>query len=101
MAIKMVGELIKVDVDKRAYLCEKKWIVLPKREFRLLYALAGNRGQLVSAERLVALVWHGEESPEFEVPAKLRMLVERLRARIGPGRIESVKMHGYRFKADA
>lgn len=72
---------------------------LTAKEFELLYALAANRGRVLSRDRLLDLVW-GQEG--FVEPRTVDVHITRLRAklaeRFGSERyIDTVRGIGYRF----
>jgi two-component system alkaline phosphatase synthesis response regulator PhoP len=73
---------------------------LTTKEFELLYALAANRGRVLTRDRLLDLVW-GQE--DFVEPRTVDVHITRLRAKLaGPSGseryIETVRGIGYRFR---
>ena len=73
---------------------------LTTREFELLYALATNRGRVLSRDRLLDMVW-GEDG--FVEPRTVDVHITRLRTKLsersGSERyIETVRGVGYRFR---
>jgi DNA-binding response OmpR family regulator len=71
-------------------------------EYRLLVTLVRHRGQVLSAVRLLDLVWN---DPAGIGPERVKYSVMRLRRKLGatPGTdspIEAVRGFGYRYRAD-
>ena len=76
-------------------------VPLTVTEWRVLELLAGNPGWIVPYERILARVWGREEPGEL---ASLRVIVRRLRAKVGddaaaPRYIETIRGVGYRLLA--
>src|SRR5438445_530588 len=69
---------------------------LTDREFRLLHHLVRHRGEIVSREQLLADVWGYHFDPGSNV---VDVCVRRLRQKLGPGAIETVRHVGYRLAA--
>jgi DNA-binding response OmpR family regulator len=70
---------------------------LSDREFRLLYFLMQNVGQVVSRERLLSEIWGYDFDPRSNV---VEVCVRRLRRRLGPeAPIETIRNAGYRAVA--
>jgi DNA-binding response OmpR family regulator len=72
---------------------------LTRLEFRLLYVLVSNRGQVVPSDLLIERVWGYESRQDLEL---LRGLVSRVRRKVepdpqNPKYIENVLAMGYRF----
>lgn len=72
---------------------------LTRLEFRLLYVLVSNRGQVVPSDILIERVWGYENRQDLEL---LRGLVSRVRRKVepdpqNPRYIENVLAMGYRF----
>jgi DNA-binding response OmpR family regulator len=72
---------------------------LTRLEFRLLYVLVSNRGQVVPSDVLIERVWGYENRQDLEL---LRGLVSRVRRKVepdpqNPRYIENVLAMGYRF----
>ena len=71
-------------------------------EFRLLYRLAANRGEVFTRERLLADIWQGEA---YVTERSIDTLVRRLRLKIepdpaAPSYILTVWGDGYKFADD-
>lgn len=71
-------------------------IALTKKEFQLLMAITREDGATCPREKLAAEVWG---RPEAEVYDSIQVLMSRLRAKLGHGRIQTVRHVGYRIAA--
>jgi DNA-binding response OmpR family regulator len=69
-------------------------VALTPTEYRLLLELAENRGRVLSRERLLEDVWGYVWSGDTRL---VDMHVGRLRAKIGPDAIETVRGAGYKL----
>ncbi len=69
------------------------------RQRRLLAALVVHAGKVVSVERLIDVVWAGEEPPDGAART-MRTYVSRLRAALGDGLIQK-RDPGYSLVIDA
>jgi DNA-binding response OmpR family regulator len=72
-------------------------VALSDREFLLLGELMRNAGATISKERLLSSVWRYHFDPGSNV---LDVCVGRLRAKLGPGAISTVRGVGYRVDTD-
>ncbi len=91
---------LRIDRGRFEVTVKGKATPLTTKEFELLYALAANRGRVLSRDRLLDLVW-GQE--EFVEPRTVDVHITRLRAKLsersGSERyIETVRGIGYRFR---
>jgi DNA-binding response OmpR family regulator len=66
---------------------------LTDREFRLLHHLARHAGEVISREQLLAEVWGYHFDPHSNV---VDVCIRRLRKKLGPASIETVRNVGYR-----
>jgi two-component system, OmpR family, response regulator QseB len=71
-------------------------VELSAREFELLRAFLEHPNQVMSREQLLALVWGYDYDPGSNV---VDVYVGYLRRKLGPGRLETVRGVGYRFRA--
>lgn len=71
-------------------------VPLADREFLLLQELLRNAGHTVSKERLLSSVWGYQFDPRSNV---VDVYVRRLRAKLGPDLITTVRSRGYRIDA--
>ena len=69
-------------------------VLLAEREFLLLQELMKHTGQTVSKERLLNSVWGYDFDPGTNV---VDVYVRRLRAKLGPDLIQTVRGEGYRI----
>ena len=69
-------------------------VALSDRESRVFESLLRERGEVVSRERLLSSVWGYSFRPDTNV---VDVCIRRLRAKVGDGRIETVRGSGYRF----
>ncbi|HEX2378188.1 MAG TPA: response regulator transcription factor [Gaiellales bacterium] len=88
-----IGEL-EVDRDGMEVRVAGEPIALTPTEYRLLLELAENRGVVLSRERLLEDVWGYVWSGDTRL---VDMHVRRLRAKIGPDAIETVRGAGYKL----
>lgn len=70
-------------------------VALSRREFLLLRELVRNAGRTVSKERLLSSVWGYAHHPGSNV---VDVYVRRLRAKLGPDVITTVRGEGYRVE---
>lgn len=90
-----IGDL---DLDRRALELRRdgKLINLTPTEMRLLLELAGDPGVVLSRTALLQRVW---DYPEWEEDDHLvNVHIQRLRAKIGNDRIETVRGFGYKLR---
>ena len=90
-----IGDL---DLDRRALELRRdgKLINLTPTEMRLLLELAGEPGVVLSRAALLQRVW---DYPEWEEDDHLvNVHIQRLRAKIGNDRIETVRGFGYKLR---
>lgn len=92
-----VGELRLDETEGSAKLAGES-VVLTRREFDLLFFLAGNSGRVFSRTELLDRVW-GKDFTGTE--RTVDQHVAQLRAALGPGWIETVRGRGYRFTVPA
>ena len=87
------GELV-IDFDARSVALHGREIQLTALEFDLLALLARRRNVALSREELLSGVWGYDFVGETRT---VDVHVQRLRAKIGSGFIETVYKYGYRF----
>jgi len=88
-----VGSLV-VDLDAARVTVAGESVTLTRREFELLAFLAGHPGRVFTRGELLDRVW-GEDFIGTE--RTVDQHVAQLRARIGQGRLETVRGRGYRL----
>ncbi|WP_083404554.1 MULTISPECIES: response regulator transcription factor [unclassified Curtobacterium] len=87
-----------VRVDVRARRVERRGVPVPLTsvEFRVLEALLRNRGAVLSREQVIAMAWDST----WQDPRIVDTNVQRLRRKLGPGVVETVRGFGYRVDRD-
>lgn len=86
----------RLDVHRRELVCRGHRIPLSQREFTLLTHLLNRRGEVCSRQELLADVWGIGFDPGTNV---VDVYVRRLRAKLAPYTIETVRNAGYRLAA--
>jgi len=88
-----IGDLT---IDRSSYVVNAsgKQLVLPKKEFELLYFLAQNPDKVFSRDDLLANIWG---SDVFVVARTVDVHIRKVREKIGGVYIETVKGVGYKF----
>jgi len=92
----VIGPL-EIDKEKFEVKIEGESIVLPKKEFAILYYLAKKPGKVFPRDRILNDVW-GEDI--YVVERTIDVHVRKIREKLGKhsGLIETIKGVGYRFK---
>lgn len=88
---------LEIDPGRRTVEIKQRGIILTKREFDILYLLAGNPGVVFSKEQIYAAIWGGKFVKD---DSNIMSHIGRLRKKIGPeaGKyIQTVWGIGYRF----
>ena len=103
--LKRIRHTVKTDVvnldglriDRDRYIVEKsgRKIILPKKEFELLYVLASRPDKVFRREELTKLIWGKVEDPKKS--RTIDVHIRKLRTKIGEDYIKTVKGVGYRF----
>lgn len=83
-----------VDLAAHRAVLEGREIALSARELSLLAAFMRHRGQVLSREQLLRLVWEMDFDPGSNV---VEVFVAALRRKLGSAIIETVRGTGYRF----
>jgi len=86
-----------LEIDKDRYIVTKgdEEFQLPRKEFELLYYLAGRKGKVRDRQTLLNKVW-GDNI--YVVDRTVDVHVRKIREKLGDHYIETVKGVGYRFK---
>lgn len=94
----VVGDLT-IDVGAYTMMVNGRPLVLPPREFRVLYTLALNAGQVVPTEQIIEQVWGAEFEGEPQIVyVYIRSLREKLEQDPAkPQRIVTVRGVGYKL----
>lgn len=91
-----IGDEARLDVRRRELLSRDQRIPLSQREFTLLSHFLHRKGEICSREELLADVWGIGFDPGTNV---VDVYVGRLRAKLSPDTIETVRNAGYRLAA--
>jgi DNA-binding response OmpR family regulator len=94
----IVGDLV-IDVGAYTVMVGDRRLLLPPREFRLLYTLALNAGNVVLTEQIIEQVWGAEFQGESQIVyVHIRSLREKLEQDPAkPKRIITVRGVGYKL----
>lgn len=86
-----------LEIDKDRYIVKRgeEEFHLPRKEFELLYFLAGKKGRVMDRQTLLDQVWG---SDVYVVDRTVDVHVRKIREKLGDEYIETVKGVGYRFK---
>lgn len=84
-------------VDRTSYTIDKggKTIILPKKEFELLYFLAKNPNMVFSRDELLQNIWGADV---FVLARTVDVHIRKVREKIGDDYITTVKGVGYKFE---
>ena len=85
-----------IKIDKEKYLVEKggRKIILPKKEFELLYLLISKPGKVFKREEILNMVW-GEDVIVGD--RTIDVHIRKLREKIGNDYFKTIKGVGYKF----
>ncbi|MEX0994373.1 MAG: response regulator transcription factor [Balneolaceae bacterium] len=86
---------LRIDKDRYLVIREEEEFQLPRKEFELLYYLAGRKGRVLSREKLLNNVW-GDNV--YVVDRTVDVHIRKIREKLGDHYIETVKGVGYKFK---
>lgn len=91
-----IGPLV-INKDQYSVSLDGSFLVLPKKEFEILYYLALNPGKVFPRDKLLSDIWG---SDVFVVERTIDVHVRKIREKLGPSAdlIETIKGVGYRFK---
>lgn len=89
---------ITLDLVRRVADAGTGWVMLPEREFLMLRNLMLRAGDVCTRQRLLEEVWGFGFDPGSNV---VDVCVGRVRAKLGPDVIETVRGVGYRLRSDA
>ena len=90
-----IGDII---IDRSAYSVFVRGVklMLPKKEFELLYLLASKPDKVYSRESILNKVWGLDVSV---VDRTIDVHIRKIREKIGENRIKTIKGVGYKFEA--
>jgi DNA-binding response OmpR family regulator len=89
----MIGDVF-IDMGSMSVTVGGTRVDLTKKEFQMLALFAEAEGHVCPRERLAAEVWG---RPAGEVYETMHVLISRLRTKLGPGRIRTVRSLGYQL----
>lgn len=87
----------RIDKDKYLVIKGDEEIVLPRKEFELVYLLASNPNKVVNRDKIFQQIW-GKEV--IVLDRTIDVHIRRLRKKIGEEFIKTVKGVGYKFSID-
>ncbi|MEX2593957.1 MAG: response regulator transcription factor [Anditalea sp.] len=84
-------------IDRTSYTVDKngKTIILPKKEFELLYFLAKNPNMVLSRDELLQNIWGADV---YVLARTVDVHIRKVREKIGENYITTVKGVGYKFE---
>jgi len=90
-----IGEL---EIDKTSYTVkvDKKEVVLPKKEFELLYFLMQNPNKVFNREELLKNIWGTDV---YVLARTVDVHIRKIREKIGEEYIKTIKGVGYKFNS--
>ena len=92
----LTGDGLELDLRSRRLTVEGHEVELSAREFKLLAVFLRHRGQVLSQEQLLSLVWGYDFDPGSNV---VEVYVSYLRRKVGRQRIQTVRGMGYALQA--
>lgn len=84
-------------IDRNAFMVTVRDhdLILPKKEFELLYLLASKPGKVFTRENILNKVWGTDV---FVVDRTIDVHIRKIREKIGEDRIKTIKGVGYKFE---
>ncbi|MCF8346070.1 MAG: response regulator transcription factor [Bacteroidales bacterium] len=92
--IRIFGNLL-IDIGKHLIVVDKKDIMLPNKEFRLLKLLTSIPSKVFTRDEIYQFVW-GENV--YVCERTIDVYIRKLREKIGQNRIKTIKSVGYSFE---
>ena len=89
----VIGD-IRIDRNTFMVTVREHELILPKKEFELLYLLASKPGKVFTRESILNKVWGTDV---FVVDRTIDVHIRKIREKIGEDRIKTVKGVGYKF----
>jgi two-component system alkaline phosphatase synthesis response regulator PhoP len=87
-------ENIKIDREKYKVYISDKILILPRKEFELLYLLASKPDKVFKRDKIMEMVWGGEV---IVGDRTIDVHIRKLREKIGDKYFKTVKGVGYKF----
>lgn len=93
-------KIMDLTIDRNEYLVYKgdKPIVLPRKEFELLYFLASNPNKVYNRDELLQKVWGTDV---YVLSRTVDVHIRKVRERIGEDYITTIKGVGYKFETES
>ena len=91
----IVGD-IRIDRNTFMVTVREHDLILPKKEFELLYLLASKPGKVFTRESILNKVWGTDV---YVVDRTIDVHIRKIREKIGEDRIRTIKGVGYKFEA--
>lgn len=85
---------LEINKDRFTVLCNDKSIVLPRKEFKLLWLLANKPGKVFTREEILRKIWG---SDIIVSDRTIDVHIRKIREKIGEGYIKTLKGIGYKF----
>ncbi|MDG0810665.1 response regulator transcription factor [Cohnella rhizosphaerae] len=103
IAASQIVQLGGIVLDRRAHkvVREGEALLLPLKEFELLFKLASHPGQILTREQLIVQIWGMDyEGDDRTVDVHIKRIRERFAEDAGHFRIETVRSLGYRLEVN-
>jgi two-component system alkaline phosphatase synthesis response regulator PhoP len=86
-----------ITIDRNTYSVTQgeKELVLPKKEFELLYLLASKPGKVFTRDKILNNVWGNDV---YVVDRTIDVHIRKIREKIGNSKIKTIKGVGYKFE---
>ena len=88
---------IKIDKEKYKVYISGKTLILPRKEFELLYLLASKPDKVFKRDKIMENVWGGEV---IVGDRTIDVHIRKLREKVGDKYIKTIKGVGYKFVTD-
>ena len=96
---KDIIQIADIEINKEKYLVTRQGvqspIVLPKKEFELLFLLASKPGKVFSREEIFKKIWGSEVIVGNRT---IDVHIRKIREKVGEGYIKTIKGIGYKFE---
>ena len=89
--------MISLDYSQRAVVADGVAVRLTKFEFKLCDLLAKSNGAVVEYQEIIAGLWPSVVQVREDDMKNVRVLVSRIRGKLGDGAIQTVQGWGYRM----
>ena len=96
---KSIIQIADLEINKEKYLVSRQGvgtpIILPKKEFELLFLLASKPGKVFSREEIFRKIWGSEVIVGNRT---IDVHIRKIREKVGEGYIKTIKGIGYKFE---